>query len=167
MSVRENVRKYMLKRTEKYLTKVKNFFETKTHFWACSQFHQHFTSSVLRKSLFRSFLYWRLRFVFCWQKEIGAKAVCKTLVKLTPDLLGPREKRIQGFCFFPFVRYSESGNAWKSNLIGIFWSVFFLTFENDGKCEKCHRVGLSNKFTRWLSEHFSALPIFQQLTAIC
>ena len=48
------------------------------------QFHQHFMSSFFCTKVFwAAFLYLRLRFVFFWRKDIGAKAACKMLVKLT------------------------------------------------------------------------------------
>ena len=39
----------------------------------------------MKPGVFRAaFLYLRLRFAFFWQKEIGAKAACKMLVKWSP-----------------------------------------------------------------------------------
>ena len=43
--------------------------------------------AAFRTKVFRAaFLYLQLRFIFFWQKEIGAKTAHKMLVKLTPDM---------------------------------------------------------------------------------
>ena len=47
-----------------------------------------------RKVFWAAFLYLRLRFVFFWQKEIGKKAACKMLVKLTAARPSPEQPRL-------------------------------------------------------------------------
>ena len=48
------------------------------------QFHQHFYKQLFCTKVFQAaFLYLGLRFVFFLQKEIGAKAARKMLMKLT------------------------------------------------------------------------------------
>jgi len=51
-----------------------------------SQFHQHFTQVFLYKSELSSFSLLTFGFVIFWRKNIGAKSLCKMLMKLTHGL---------------------------------------------------------------------------------
>ncbi len=50
------------------------------------KFHQHFTSAFCMKVLCAAFLLLQFGFVIFWRKNIGAKAACKIVMKLTTVL---------------------------------------------------------------------------------
>ena len=62
------------------------------------EFHQHFTSSFfIQKSFKQPFCTYGLGLYFFSEKEFGAKADCKMLVKLTPGLTSSGRARAGRF----------------------------------------------------------------------